>query len=129
MDSLLKEIYTALQADSLTLAMMGARAVIEAAIIAKVEDHGTFKDNLQALEDAGHLSKTNREHLEVALDAGSASAHRAHRPNNDQMNTVMDIVENLLNSLFALEDATKALKAAIPPRPPKKKKSKPITVQ
>ncbi len=77
--------------------MMGARAVIETAIVDKVGDNGSFKDNLQALQDAGHLSKTNRKYLEVALDAGSASAHRAHSPTDKQMNTVMDIAENLIN--------------------------------
>jgi len=61
--ALLGEIYTALQANSLTLAMMGARAVIETAIIQKVGDHGTFKDNLQAMEDGGHVSKANRKYL------------------------------------------------------------------
>jgi hypothetical protein len=125
MRSLLREIYTALQADSLRLAMMGARTAIETAMISKVGDNGTFADNLQALEDSGNVSKTNRKFLEAALDAGSAAAHRAHVPTPEQMNTVMDIVENLLHSLFVLEKPSTALKAAIPPRSPTKKKQKP----
>jgi hypothetical protein len=103
--------------------MMGARTAIETAIVSKVSDHGTFAGNLQALEDAGHLSKTNRKYLEVALDAGNASAHRAHCPTAGQMDTVMDIAENLLHSLFGLEKRSTALKAGIPPRPAAKKKT------
>lgn len=122
MRSLLVEIYAALQADSRRLAMMGARTVIETAMISKVGDHGTFAANLQALEDGGYVSKTNRQYLETALDAGSAAAHRAHLPNVDHLNTVMDIVENLLHSLFVLAKPSAELKAAIPPRPPRAKK-------
>jgi len=93
---LIGEVYTALQADGLSLAMMGARAIIETAMVKKVGDHGSFKNNLQAMEGSGYLSKSNTAYLEVALDAGSASAHRAHRPTIEEMDTVMDIVENLL---------------------------------
>jgi hypothetical protein len=120
--SLLAEVYTALQANSLSLAMMGARAIIETAIIAKVGDHGNFRAQLDAIEKDGYVSKSHRKYLEAALDAGNASAHRAHRPDAEQMNTVMDIVENLLQSLFVLEKRTRKLQAAIPPRPALKKK-------
>lgn len=72
---------------------MGARSVIETAMVSKVGDQGTFADNLQALQDNGHLSKTNRQFLEAALEAGNAAAHRAHRPTAKRLNTVMDIVE------------------------------------
>jgi hypothetical protein len=113
----LEEIYTALQADSRCLAMLGARTVIETAMISKVGDQGTFAQNLQALEKAGYVSKTNLKYLEVALDAGSATAHRAHRPTTEQLDTVMDIVENLLHSLFVLEKPSARLKASIPARP------------
>jgi hypothetical protein len=61
--------------------------------------------------------------LEVALDAGSASMHRAHRPTVKQMNTVMDIVENFLHSAFVLEETAPVLEAGIPARPARKKKT------
>lgn len=119
---LLSELYNALQAGSLSLAMMGARAIIETAMVHKVSDQGAFSETLGAMETEGYLSRSSRKYLEVALDAGSASMHRAHRPNAEQMDTVMDIVENFLLSLFALEKQTNALKDAIPPRPPRRKK-------
>jgi hypothetical protein len=114
---LLAQVYRALQADSLSLAMMGARAVLDTAIIDTVTDHGNFGKNLQAMKDKGYLSEKNCEYLEVAFDAGSASVHRSHNPDQDQVNTVMDIVENMLQSLFVLEKKAKALKGTIPPRP------------
>jgi hypothetical protein len=120
-EGLLKEVYMALQADSLSLAMMGARAIIETAMIAKTSDQGSFTKNLAAMTTAGMLSRTNERFLEVALDAGSASMHRAHRPTAKQMNTVMDIVENFLHSAFVLEETAPVLEAGIPPRPARKK--------
>jgi Domain of unknown function (DUF4145) len=122
MRSLLVEIYSAIEADSERLAMMGARSVIETAMVSKVGDQGTFVDNLQALQDNGHVSKTNRQFLEAALEAGNAAAHRAHRPTAKQLNIVMDIVESLLHSLFVLAKPSAELKAGIPPRPPRPKK-------
>jgi len=114
---LLEQVYKALQANSLTLAMMGARAILDTAIIDTVRDHGTFTKNLQEMKDNGYLSAKNCEYLKVAFDAGSASAHRSHVPDQDQINTVIDIVENMLQSVFVLEKKARALKSAIPPRP------------
>lgn len=119
--TLLEEVYRALQADSLTLAMMGARALIETAMVKKVGDQRGFDEHLKAMQAQGHVSSSNRKYLAVALDAGSASAHRAHRPNADQINTVMDIVENFLHSVFVLGKQTDKLQAGIPPRPPRKR--------
>ena len=112
--ALLTEVYTALQADSLILAMMGARALIETAMVKKVGDRGSFAKHLQAMVDGGFLSQNNREFLAVALDAGSASAHRAHVPDAPQLNTVIDIAENLLQSLFVLGEETRKLKRRFP---------------
>ena len=57
------------------------------------------------------------EVLEVALDAGSAAAHRAFRPDPDDLNAVMDIIENLLHSIYHLEKLATRLKKTTPPRP------------
>lgn len=114
---LLGQVYKAMQANSLTLAMMGARAILDTAIIDTVKDYGNFTKNLQAMKDEGYLSDKNCEYLAVAFDAGSASAHRSHVPDLHQINTVIDIVENMLQSVFVLEKMAKSLKDVIPPRP------------
>jgi hypothetical protein len=113
----LAQIYAALQANSLALAMMGARTILDVAIIGTVGDHGRFADSLHAMRAKGYLSEKNCEFLEVVFDAGSASAHRAYHPDQEQMNTVMDIIENMLQSLYVLEKKAKSLKGVIPERP------------
>jgi hypothetical protein len=95
---------------------MGARTLVDIAIIDKVGDVGTFEKKLQVLEEKGYVSKRNREVLYAALDAGSASAHRAHEFKADEVNQVMDIVENLLQAIYVLESAASVIKRATPPR-------------
>jgi hypothetical protein len=113
------EVYIALQADSLSLAIMGARAVVEVAMINKVGDCGSFNQNLDAMEKQNYISRNNKEYLATALDAGSAAIHRGHRPDEDDLNRVMDIVENFLHSIYVLGGHAKQLKANTPPRPKK----------
>lgn len=113
---LLREVYDALYSGGLRLAVMGARALVDMAIIDKVGDVGTFEQKLKALESQGFVSKRNREVLEAALDAGSASAHRGHKFEAREVNEVMDIVENLLQAIYVLEKAAQKLKTATPPR-------------
>jgi hypothetical protein len=112
---LLEEVYTAIQADSRSLAMMGSRALVDMIIIQKVGDVGTFAKKLKKLQDEGFISERNREVLDAALDVGSASAHRGYRPDQEKINIVMDIVENLLHATI-LQDETVDLKNSTPKR-------------
>jgi len=80
MVSLLEEVYTALQADSRSLAMMGARALIDMVILKEVGDVGSFAQKLAALQKGGFLSDKNRELLDAALDVGNAASHCGHCP-------------------------------------------------
>jgi len=114
-EKLLEEVYTALQADSKSLAMMGARALIDMVIVDKVGDAGSFPKKLTALENAGYLSAKNRATLEAALDVGNAASHRGHRPKTRHVQQVMDIVENLLQSTL-LQEVVDDLKDSTPSR-------------
>jgi len=116
MQALLKEIYTALHADSRSLAMMGTRALLDMLILDKVGDRGTFPQKLDALLAEGLIGKKNRDFLEAALDAGSAASHRGHQPSGTAVNHVMDILENLLQAVYVLETAADELKKTTPPR-------------
>jgi hypothetical protein len=100
---------------------MGARTLVDMAILDKVGDVGTFEQKLKALEDQGFVSQRNREVLEAALDAGNAAAHRGHGFKAEEVNQVMDIVENLLQAIYVLESAAQKIKSVTPPR---KKKTK-----
>lgn len=113
--SLLKEVYTALQADSQRLAMMGARALIDMVILREVGDVGSFPQKLAALQTAGFLSDKNRKVLDAAVDMGSAASHRGHRPELKHVQNVMDIVENLLQATV-LQNVVDELKEATPRR-------------
>jgi len=95
---------------------MGARTLVDMAIIDKVGDVGNFGQKLEALEDHGFVSKRNCEVLSAALDAGNATAHRGHKFEARDVNQVMDIVENLLQAIYVLEKAAQKIKTATPPR-------------
>ena len=73
-----------------------------------------------AAETAGVIGSKNRDVLAVALDAGSAAAHRGYQATADDVNAVMDIVENLLQAVYHLESLADRLKNTTPPRPKKK---------
>jgi hypothetical protein len=120
---MLEEVYGALHGDSRSLAMMGARALVDMVILNEVGDVGTFVQKLNALETKGILSAQQREILAAALDVGNAAAHRGHRPQSEHVQHVMEIVENLLHQT-TLGSLAKELENATPKRKKKVKKSK-----
>lgn len=113
--SLLEKVYTALHANSRRLALMGLRAIVDLFINATIGDIGSFKVKLDKLVDDHHLSRENRETLEVALDAGHAATHRAYNPSPYDLASVLDIMENLIRPL-ALKKRIEELKKNIPKR-------------
>jgi len=121
--SLLEEVYKSLDSASLRLPMMGARTLVDMLILEKVGDVGSFKEKLRALDKAGLVSSQNRETLYVALDVGSAAAHRGHAPTESEVEAVMDIVENMLQAVYVFPDVARKLKESTPPRPPRKPKT------
>jgi len=115
---ILKEIYTALHADSRRLAMMGLRAVIDLFMARKLEGSNGFAGGLRQLVTQNYITSRSLEIVEAAVDAGHASAHRAHNPSAAQVNAVMDIVENLIQHDLLAESAA-SLRRSIPRRPAK----------
>ncbi len=120
---LLDEIYVALHADSRRLAMMGARALIDAVIQNCVGDQGDFGTGLTSLVENRLISQRNREIIEAAVDVGHASAHRGYRPNPDDVSVVIDIVENLIHNELLAKPA-QALRTTTPQRVRKAKQKK-----
>lgn len=116
---LLKECYSALQAGSQRLAIMGARSIVDVFMNEALGDIGGFQQKLDELVKQGYLSKQNRVTLDVALEAGHAVVHRGHMLKADDITLVFDIVENMLQPLV-LKKKTEQLKKSTPPR----KKSK-----
>ena len=77
---LVNEVYAALQADSRRLAMMGCRAILDRMMVKAVGDVGSFEEKLDKMVAQQLLSKPDRDALDAAIDAGSASAHRGGSP-------------------------------------------------
>lgn len=123
---LMKEIYSALHADSRRLAMMGARACVDMYMNETIGDVGGFAEKLRALVESGHLSKIDDGILGAALEVGHAASHRGHCPSSKEVNQVMDIVENLLQKL-ALSKSAELLSKSTPQRirKPKTRATKP----
>lgn len=113
---LLAETYTALHADSRRLAMMGARALIDAVIRRSAGEQPNFKKGLDALAEKHLLSEQDRGIVEAAIDLGHASTHRGHKPSPESLNVVIDIVERLIHTEILAEQAQE-LKKSTPRRP------------
>lgn len=119
-ESLLNEIYVAIHEDLRVLVATGVRTLIDMVVTEKVGDVGDFPSKLSAVEKSGFISPSNREFLEVTIDAGSASAHRGFKPSQKDLNLLLDITENLISSIYILPDEIKALSQKVPPRPKRK---------
>lgn len=121
--NLLEETYTALHADSRRLAMMGARALIDAVIRRNAGEQPTFAQGLDALAARYLISEQDRGIIEAAVDVGHAAAHRGHKATPEDVNVVIDIVERLIHTEILAEQA-RELKKSTPPRPPRAAKKK-----
>lgn len=119
--TLLNQVYQALDGNSRSLALMGARAVLDMVLVEAVGDKGSFQAKLDELEKKGFIGSKNREVLEAALDAGNAASHRGYVPSSDDIGAVMDIVENLLQAIYHLKSLAENLKKTTPERPSKSK--------
>jgi len=122
LQELLNEVYSALHANNRRLGTMGARALLDIVIVNKVGDVGRFDQKLDALESNHLISKTQREFLEAALNAGNAASHQGHCPTAEGLNSVMDIVESIISQIYVLPDAAEELRKTTPVR----RKTKPV---
>ncbi|MFK0087576.1 DUF4145 domain-containing protein [Pseudomonas sp. NPDC090755] len=113
--SMLKETYKALHADSRRLAIMGARTLVDMYMNDSVGDVGGFEKKMNSLVSEGHLGDQDKTALVAALEAGHAAAHRGFLPESEQVAHVMDIVENLLQKHALRRSATELTKKT-PPR-------------
>jgi hypothetical protein len=106
----LTEIYSALGAGCTRLAIMGIRALLEHIIIEKVNDQGSFQQNLAAFEAQGFISKVHGKTLALVLEAGHASIHRAYDAPLDDVLLCLDVTELLIASVFIHPGSAAAMK-------------------
>lgn len=117
-ETLLKEIYVALQNNLPSLAAMGIRSLIEKVMVSKVGDQGSFVRNLAQFEKLGYVSKIQRERLEAILDAGHAAIHRTFVPSTKDVITLVDLTEHIVETVYLHEAKVDELKKRVPPRAP-----------
>lgn len=121
--SFIDEIYIALRNKCLRLAVMGIRALLERVMIAKVGDQGTFKANIDAFEQKGFISASQRRALEPVLEAGHAAIHRAFDPTPGDVSDLMDITESVIEAIYVNDHKAAALIRRVPVRLPRSKAS------
>ena len=120
---IMNEVYTAFHNSCRRLVAMGLRATLEQVMVDKVNDHGSFKDNLDEMEKAGYLTTRQRMDLDTILQSGHATIHRGWEPTDDQITTIFGITENLVERIYIHAPRAERLARAVPPRPSRAKKT------
>ncbi|MEQ1931194.1 MAG: DUF4145 domain-containing protein [Parvularculaceae bacterium] len=75
-----------------------------------------FSKKLEALLGDGYIGQTERDMLEVLVDAGSAAAHRGWCPEVSQLHTLMTILEGFAERVLLVNQKAKAIRPNIPSR-------------
>ena len=116
LQGLIREIYVALSAECPTLAVMGARTLVDKLLAEKLGDVGGFVQKLDTAVARGVLTKEAAEIIAAAVEVGHAASHRGYAPTQEQVFDVLDIVEHSLQASYVLQDKSKRLIASVPPR-------------
>jgi hypothetical protein len=128
----LKELYRALEADLMVLSSMGIRTSFDiAAELLGVNSALRFNEKIDALVAGGHIAEAEKGHIEILVDAGSASAHRGWKPQASDVDALMTALEEFIyNSIvFPSRKRAQAAKLAevgakVPKRLARPKKAK-----
>ena len=113
----MEEVYVAIDHGLVVLAAIGARTLLDRAMLLEVGDQENgFRGKLDAMVTGGHMGREERDKLLVIADAGSAAAHRAHVPCEKTLARVITAVEALLYRLYVLPGEVKAVEASTPKR-------------
>jgi hypothetical protein len=128
----LGEVYGALDNDLKVLAAIGVRTCFDVASETLGVDAGlSFKEKLDTLLSDGRILAADRDKLEVAVEAGHASAHRGWKPSREELATITTILEQFIFDTFvrpAREVKSKAevdkVRDRVPPKQPRSARSK-----
>jgi hypothetical protein len=114
--ALMREVYAAIQNNSLRLATMGIRAALERTMIEKVGDQRSFKSTMDAFQRAGYLSVRQALSLDSTFEAGHAATHRAWEPTTHDISTLLDITKSIIEAVYLHEDRVRDLDRHVPKR-------------
>jgi hypothetical protein len=135
LSSALNELYRALDAELLVLSSIGIRTAFDVASeTLGIDANLPFAKKLDALVSSGKILASQKQKLEVLVEAGSASAHRGWKPDSDHVDVQMDILEEFIFNCFVLptrekkkNDKVAALKKSVPLKKASKKALKTIS--
>jgi len=117
---LLKEIYSATNDGQTKLLYMGIRTALDHLMSRMLGgDIGGFEQKLSAMVTQGHLTATQKQNLEIVIDAGSASSHRGYRPPRELIKSMLVTMEGLIQNYYITGPMLQTARAQIPPRPPR----------
>jgi hypothetical protein len=116
-EQILEEIYVALHNDSLRLAAMGIRALLEFIMIDKIGDRGSIGENITEFFKAGYIALVDQQTFRTKLiEAGHAAMHRGYKPSAADLGTLLDLTESLIASIYIHPVRAKDLDTRIPRR-------------
>lgn len=97
LESAMKELYGALNADLSMLSAIGVRTCFDAAAAAlKIDANLPFAGKLKALVEQNSISATDQGRLATLIDGGSASAHRGWIPSPTDLTTMVALLEDFV---------------------------------
>ncbi|MEE9128813.1 MAG: DUF4145 domain-containing protein [Phycisphaerales bacterium] len=112
----MREIYDVLSIDCMSLAAMGARALIDLMLTDMLGDIGGFQRKLaQAVKD-GMITPLQKTVITTAVEVGHAASHRGFIPTIEQLEDVLEIVEHALKDRYVIQAPSDRLKGAVPRR-------------
>jgi hypothetical protein len=122
-----RDIYAACGIGALSLAAMGARAIVDCVVTSRVGDIGDFTKKAEKMRCDGLITDVQAEILKAAFDAGSAAAHRGHSPTREDVHLLLDITEALLRQIYIdpmMEARRAKVAAALKAKTPQRVRSK-----
>lgn len=113
--SLFDDIYVALNSDLRALSAIGIRTAFDrASELLGVNPAKNFAEKLTELVQIGKIGESERDTLNILIDAGSAAAHRGWKPEPRELDAMMSIIEAFLYRAFILDAEAKSLKQKVP---------------
>ncbi len=129
LDASLLELYGALDHELYVLASIGIRTSFDiAAELLGIESNKSFAEKVKDLVSKALIKESEKDHIDILVDAGSASAHRGWKPRLSELDALMDTLEGFIYENMVLPTRRKAaaekmakVKAKVPPKAPRSK--------
>tara|TARA_R110002124_G_scaffold45004_5_gene136585 strand:+ start:5565 stop:6311 length:747 start_codon:yes stop_codon:yes gene_type:complete len=124
--AILDETYLAYDSGLNILTSVGLRTALDRATeVLQIDPAISFEEKLRELHKGGWIGDTEKEILEVVINAGSAAAHRAWRPSAAELTQLVSVMEIFLQKAFIVEKKALSIKAKLPAKPKRQKKPAP----